>query len=212
MNPSHPPSLRILCFGASITAGFYRFGLLHHPYALRLEERLKQSFPKTEIDIDIDALSGDTDVAGQYLSRLIPRCAGKYRKQYEWIIVQGGGNDLGIGITPEEIFEELKKVWRIALDSGAKVLALTVTETSDRRSATRDRYEKLNKMIKVHREEGFYVADVSSALPWPKNEEEQRRLWDDGLHFTRAGYDILGDAIESRLLEVSLKRSLAAKM
>ena len=131
MNPSQPSSLRILCFGASITAGLYRFGLLHHPYALRLEERLKQSLPKTNIEIDIDALSGDTVIAGEYSSRLIPRCKGDNRKQYDWIIMQGGGNDLGRGRAPERIYEEMMKIWRVALDSGAKVLALTVTERAD---------------------------------------------------------------------------------
>ena len=195
MISSQPSSLRILCFGASITAGFHRFGLAHHPYALRLEERLKERFPQAEIDIDIDAFSGDRVIAGQYFSRLELRCTGKHKIKYDWIIMQGGGNDLGFGRAPERIYEELKNLWRIALDSGAKVLALTVTETADRRTTMRARYDALNRMIMDHKEGGFHVADVCSALPWVTDIEEQRRLWDDGLHFTPAGYDAIGDSI-----------------
>ena len=212
MDSSRPSSLRILCFGASITAGFHKFGLAHHPYALRLEERLKEKFPHADIDIDIDALSGDRIIAGQYFSRLKLRCTGKTKIQYDWIIVQGGGNDLGFGRPPERIYEELKKVWRIALDSGAKVLALTVTETADRRANMRARYDALNRMILAHGEERIHAADVCSALPWPKRQEDQKRLWDDLLHFTPAGYDVIGDAIAHSVIEIASQPSSVSKM
>ena len=208
MDHSGAPSLRILCFGASITAGFYRFGLCHHPYALRLEERLKQAFPSTKIDLDIDALSGDTVKGGQYISRLQPRLQKHASRPYDWIIFQGGGNDLGLGRPPESIDEELKKIWQLGLDTGAKVLALTVTETGDRSAKTRARYEALNTMIMAHNGVEIHVADVCSAIPWPANEAEQRKIWDDGLHFTKHGYEMLGDAIADVICNNASKRPL----
>ena len=211
MGPSLPPSLRILCFGASITAGFYRFGLAYHPYAVRLEERLKNSLPSTKITIDVDALPGDTVIGGEYFSRLRPRCSRDSKNAYDWIIVQGGGNDLGFGHPPERIYEELKNVWKVALNTGARVMALTVTETSDRSTPTRTKYQALNKMIMGHREDRFYVADVCGAIPWPDNETEQRRIWDDGLHFRKAGYDMLGDAIGHQVLD-SFQRPQTTKI
>ena len=193
MDPALPTPLRILCFGASITAGFYRFGLCHHPYAIRLEECLKQSLPpNTPIQIEIDGLSGDTVIDGEYSDRLGPRCK---NEKYDWIIVQGGGNDLGFGRTAREIYDELQKVWKMARASGWKVLALTVTETSDRSSAGRARYAALNNLVREHREDGFYVVDVERAIPWPNLEEEQKRIWYDGLHFRKGGYDMMGDGI-----------------
>ena len=200
MDPALPSSLRILCFGASITAGFHHFGLSHHPYAIRLEERLKQSLPSsTSIEIEIDGLSGDSAIDGEYFDRLEPRCK---TMEYDWIIVQGGGNDLSFGRTPQAIYAELQKIWRTARAKGWKVLALTVTETSDRSKAGRARYSALNELVRQHKEEGFYVADVERAIPWPAEEQEQRRIWDDGLHFKKVGYHMMGDAIAQRLLDI----------
>ena len=210
MDPALPSSLRILCFGASITAGFHHFGLSHHPYAIRLEERLKQSLPSsTPIEIEVDGLSGDSVIDGEYFDRLEPRCE---NEEYDWIIVQGGGNDLGFGRTPQAIYTELQKIWKSARDKGWKVLALTVTETSDRSKAGRARYSALNDLVSQHKEDDFYVADVERAIPWPAEEQEQKRIWDDGLHFKKVGYDMMGDAIAQRLLDIMRSNKPTAKI
>ncbi|KAL9023116.1 MAG: hypothetical protein Q9196_007382, partial [Gyalolechia fulgens] len=136
---SPPSNLRILCFGASITAGFHSFGLAHHPYAHRLTQRLQASLPATQIDLEIDALSGDRVIGGQYLPRLTGRIstadltAKAATPRYDWIILQAGGNDLYHGETPQAIYSALRTLWSLCLSHGIRVLALTVTETSDHR-------------------------------------------------------------------------------
>ncbi|KAL8928157.1 MAG: hypothetical protein Q9208_001867 [Pyrenodesmia sp. 3 TL-2023] len=202
-----PPTLRILCFGASITAGFHHFGLSHHPYAKRLTQRLQTALPSSKITIDIDALSGDRVIGGQYSTRLKTHfgttTSAKNSSDYDWIIFQGGGNDLGWGKEPTAIFEEMKKLWGMCVSGGAKVMALTVTETSDQSRGTRERYGKLNGLIRDYRREGFFVADVEKKVPYGSMDPELRRkVWDDGLHFKPLGYDMIGDAVADRLLEV----------
>ncbi|KAL8823367.1 MAG: hypothetical protein Q9170_008366, partial [Blastenia crenularia] len=198
-----PQDLRILCFGASITAGFYSFGLKHHPHAKRLKERLRVSLPSANISIDIEALSGDRVIGGNYLPRLRPHFNSDPPKKYDWVIFQGGGNDLGWGKEPTAIFDALQECWRICLDADTQVMALTVTETSGQSKRTRERYEKLNALIKGHREDGYFVADVCAKVPYSAMSEEMRKkIYDDGLHFKPAGYDMIGDAIADRMLEV----------
>lgn len=217
-----PPQIRILCFGASITAGFYRFGLAHHPYAKRLLQVLQTALPTTKIEVDIDALSGDRVIGGRYFERLAPHLPkNKNPKQnepslaaaepyYDWIIIQAGGNDLfAPSSSPAAIFTALKSLWRLCLskNSGTKILALTVTETSNHQSPRiAAKYEELNRLIREHEsggEERFFVADVCKAVPWVGVEErERRKVWDDGLHFRPEGYDRLGDAVAGRLLEI----------
>ena len=203
MAVSAPPTLRILCFGASITAGFHMFGLAYHPYSQKLKSSLQQSFPQTELDLTVDAISGDVVLGGHYIRRLEAQCAPNTAK-FDWMIFQGGGNDLGQGKQPQEVFEGLKKIWRMALDSGANVLALTVTETSSPSTQVRHQYDRLNQMILDHREEGYYVADLCTAIPYYDMDPERRtRIWDDGLHFKREGYDLMGETIAGRLKEIS---------
>ncbi|KAL8680839.1 MAG: hypothetical protein Q9186_003017 [Xanthomendoza sp. 1 TL-2023] len=202
------PELRILCFGASITAGSYNFGLNHHPYATRLKYRLQSAHPSHRITVDIDGLPGDSVKGGEYSSRLATHFNNASRK-YDWLIFQGGGNDLLKSEEEEEeptaIFDEMQKLWHRALHSGGamKIMALTVTDTEDQRARTRERYSQLNLMITNHQQEHYFVADVFSRIPYadmPKNMRE--KVWDDGLHFKPAGYDMLGDAVADRLLEI----------
>lgn len=204
--------LRIICFGASITSGFHSFGLYSHPYAIQLKAQLHQSLPSTRLVIDVDGLPGDRIIGGQYFSRLDSLCSKDPKTAYDWIIVQGGGNDLGWGKQPSQIFEELKKIWSIALGTGAHILALTVTETSDSSMQTRKSYDALNAMILNHHEDRFHVADVCTKVPYTSMDEATRRkIWDDGLHLKPAGYDMMGDAIADRLLEI-LQKSTTPKI
>ena len=46
--------IRILCFGASITAGWNQLGRRYYPYASTLEARLKEALPKRHISIQVD--------------------------------------------------------------------------------------------------------------------------------------------------------------
>lgn len=197
--------LRILCFGASITAGFHSWGLRHHPYATRLKDRLHAGLPSRSLEVEVDGLSGDRIIGGEYLSRLtrhFDATAGK-DERLDWLIFQGGGNDLVCGQEPAAIFDLLKTLWQISLQQGTKVMALTVTDTNDQRPQTRESYTKLNELIKTYQHENFFVADLFREIRYVETSSEMRKaIWDDGLHFKPAGYDMIGDAIADRLLEV----------
>ena len=210
MNAAAPFSLRILCLGASITAGYTDGGLAYHPYAKQLKDTLAQHLLHTRLEIDLAALNGDRVLGGQYLPRIKAHLARHVGKPpYDWIIIQGGGNDLRHGEPPEQVYKGLRRIWQAALSSGARVLALTITETEDRSRQTRLKYDAVNRMILDHREDGYATADVCSAIPWSKEDSEIERIWDDGLHFTPVGYDMLGDAIANRLVQLVLEPPLA---
>lgn len=48
-----------------------------------------------------------------------------------------------------------------------------------------------------------YALDLKSAIPYhDMNEQRREEIWDDGLHFTDKGYDLMGEVISERLLEL----------
>ncbi len=69
-------SLRILCFGDSLTAGFSQGGALYHPYAGALKESLEKAFPLFNITTDVQGAPGDqvTTPPGNYLTRMDTLC------------------------------------------------------------------------------------------------------------------------------------------
>lgn len=122
---------------------------------------------------------------------------------YDWVIVQGGGNDLGWDRTPEDIFAALRVVWDIPLKAGAKVLALTVTEHGNDNAQQNEKREILNALVSSYHADGFYTADLATAIPYKSMPVEKRKkIWSDDTHFTKEGYELMGDAIADRLVEI----------
>ncbi len=111
MDTRHPETLRILCFGDSLTAGYTRYGLEHYPYSDFLKKTLRKFFPSTKITIDNSGLSGDRVKAGRFLRRMEGKCAKAAANPYNWVIVLGGTNDLGWGEAPEAIYEALSMLF-----------------------------------------------------------------------------------------------------
>lgn len=114
MDTNAPETLRILCFGDSLTAGYTHYGLEHYPYSDYLEKTLQKFLPSTKINIDNAGLSGDRVKAGLFLCRIEGKCAKAAAKPYDWVIVLGGTNDLGWGEAPEEIYEALSMLFLIS--------------------------------------------------------------------------------------------------
>ena len=45
--------------------------------------------------------------------------------------------------------------------------------------------------------------DLFTAIPYKNMDEEKRdKIWDDGVHLTEAGYDLMGDVVADRLIDL----------
>lgn len=85
--------------------------------------------------------------------KLTAKQGNKAKAPYDWIIILGGTNDLGYGFEAEPVFAGLEKIYQVALEHGANILALTVPEcyaVSPKLDARRD---KLNTLIKEYKAE-----------------------------------------------------------
>lgn len=200
--------VRILCFGASITAGWSQLGSRYYPYANTLETRLKEALPGRYFAVQIDGLPGDTAVYGQYMKRL-RSLTSTTSSPYDFVIVQGGGNDLAWSIEPKEIFEALREVWSVAFDAGSTVIALTVTKTVGASENLARKYDALNDLIVKEEHEKLYSVDVSNMLPpATKQNVGVTGIYDlDGVHLRKKGYEMMGDAIASSLIEIIRAKS-----
>lgn len=107
MNDTLPESLRILCFGDSLTAGYTSYGWELYPYADHLRVALQHMLSTSDIEVDAAGLSGD-QVRGSYLPRIEAKCANT-ESPYDWIVVMGGTNDLAWGQQPDSIYEGLSE-------------------------------------------------------------------------------------------------------
>jgi lysophospholipase L1-like esterase len=69
-------TIRILCFGDSLTAGYSSMGAVHHPYQDKLAQMVEMAFPEYEIETVADGLSGDlvSSDRGQFGKRMQKQC------------------------------------------------------------------------------------------------------------------------------------------
>jgi hypothetical protein len=47
-----------------------------------------------------------------------------------------------------------------------------------------------------------YTYDLRKAVPWDVPEEQRNEIWDDPVHFTAKGYDLIGRLLSERLTEI----------
>ncbi|CAM1506812.1 Fc.00g064530.m01.CDS01 [Cosmosporella sp. VM-42] len=194
-------SLRILCFGDSLTSGYCNWGMHSHPYSIKLQERLQQAFPHVDIDIVTNGAPGD--VAS--FERFEKRIKNEYEKNFffDWAIILGGTNDLGYGISAAKIYQALQTVWSISISKGSKVLALTVPECESKSERLVQRRDELNLNILTHQEPNYYFFDLESKIPFHAlSQADREKYWDDGLHLRDDGYDWMGDHIADGLIRI----------
>ncbi|KAI1259811.1 GDSL-like Lipase/Acylhydrolase [Xylariaceae sp. FL1019] len=196
---SKADTLRILCFGNSLTAG-YPAG---NPYAVKLAEKIEKECPGRKVEFDVEGLPGDLVTTGQFIERMASAWT-IAEKPYDWTIVLGGTNDLGWGRTSEAIIEGLKRTWGIPLSRGGKVLSLTVPETKGKFQSITQKRNEVNDAIRSYERTRFFHFDLFKAVPYHGMEPEDRaRYWEpDGVHLSEAGYDYMGEKVGEALVRI----------
>ncbi|PKS06536.1 hypothetical protein jhhlp_007284 [Lomentospora prolificans] len=196
------PGLKVLCFGDSLTSGYYSFGLGEHPYAETLVQRLRAALPAHLLPVSVKA-------EGRSCERL--RTIGVLTSSQMRIHMTGPSslavqsNDIAYCFTATEIYSALKETWAIPLSKGTKVLALTVPECKSKAQFATDTRNNLNKLILRHKEPNFYAFDLHAHIPYHSlSPEEVEKYWDDGLHLTEEGYDWMGGHIADALIKLIL--------
>jgi hypothetical protein len=111
-------------------------------------------------------------------------------------------SDLGYGIDGSKIYEALTKAWDVPLSKNSKVLALTVPECGPRPASLEARRNALNELILSHVDNNFHSYDLKSKIPYHSlSKEDREKYWDDHLHMTSDGYDLMGGFVADALLQ-----------
>ncbi|WP_373018777.1 GDSL-type esterase/lipase family protein [Thiomicrorhabdus sp.] len=166
---------KILAFGDSLTVGVGVSPAQSYPAVLeKLSGRV----------VINSGVSGETSEQG--LSRLKEELQ---RHQPALLILLEGGNDVLKNVSPETVEANLGKMIRVAKDQGVSVLLVGVPEKGVFPD-TADWYESLSDEYEVPLENDI-VADLMGRLT----------MKSDYVHFNRAGYQALAEAIYKKLKE-----------
>lgn len=222
--------MNILCFGDSLTEGYYNGGKNFHPYTWKLKELLEEKANSQQCSSVTNAgVSGET-ICVDMKARL-PNSLKKHGvKNVDVLIMQGGTNDILKYTdlqTSLDLFQEFQKLLKIAVDSGSvrNILILTTLEgfytsadeavmshkISDdfRRTFNQKILESYSSSTKEEQQQQqqicaakIKVCDIAKEFPlFSLDEAERKALWDDNIHPSVSGYDKMGEIIFENLKE-----------
>lgn len=200
----------ILCYGDSLTAGYYSKGRRFEPYARALAEGLdlaglscKVSFcghsGRTAEEMVHAAGSSLTDVVGlrgKGLLRMLEEDG-----PFDLVIIMAGTNDLGFGATHAQLLEWLRSLHAMCHDRGVRTMALAPPPAPCSNSAREgDRRQLLASIQRWCHGVERIVSCVDPADYLPMSES---KVWDhDGLHFSPVGSRALGRGLAKLCLDL----------
>ncbi|KAK2596180.1 hypothetical protein QQS21_006385 [Conoideocrella luteorostrata] len=140
-------SLDILCFGDSLTSGYYAMGLMTHPYSMAFRTKVQAALPDTAINVYTNGSPGDVASFPAFQQRLRNECA---KRHYDWVIILGGTNDLAYRVPTEAMYKTFQANCDIPLRKGSKVLALTIPESKAKPGWVVKARNDINSLILAH--------------------------------------------------------------
>ena len=211
-------TIRILCFGDSLTAGSGWDTNISHPYSAKLQEHF-DNHDKTVLGPSIRPIFrvDNAGIPGERVKEeMLPRLYQTLQRagaKYNWVIILGGTNDVkkyrenaaSFDIQDSKsIFHALVNLHNISHTFGAKTVAVSIPDRECEGSGTcfhlKEAHLKINELLKEfssRNKEKVILADLASEVFLPRD----KRLWGDPTHFNKQGYDKMADVIYNAMKE-----------
>lgn len=206
-------SALVVCFGDSLTAGFQSPTPenpkgAETPYGRFLQDRLGKT-----VLVRISGKCGE--LTGEMVNRF-KRSVSDQKPDY--VPILGGTNDLGWGLSPDDVMANLVTMYELTLNAGGVPIPVTVPpvriegeqcnleakEWVDRRLTRGDR---LNKMIRDYAESSHLaVVDLFTGTVDPNDGQLAVAYSNDGVHLTTDGYLLFAELVD-HVLRPMLQRA-----
>ncbi len=188
---------RVLCIGDSHTAGFPLFdpvygGNPRSSYQYWLQKNCELLVPEFSLVLSNQGICGQT--SHEIVTRL-RRELDHSQTEYNMVILWAGANDIALGYSPLDIFENIKQGVGISQEFGLNILVPTIPPMP---MGWGDVVRQVNTILTNNSSEHYYLVDVYTVL------EETSKLspkYDcgDGVHLSIEGYKAVASTIQQVL-------------
>ena len=199
---------KILCFGDSLTKGYYHHGRAYHPYSIKLESLLKED--------GVDAKVINHGVNGECVALEMQRRLARDLEQLPnlaLVIILGGTNDLlNLDCVRKlDLFQEIKNLHMLVRAKGYKSVIVTIPEAKAARLGTdtmslieyRKELDTTNQRLRMYsvatRLPIVDLADQFTRHSLNGKQVDPEVMWDDDIHPSREGYDRIGEIVYEKI-------------
>jgi acyl-CoA thioesterase-1 len=200
--PRMSSQIRVVALGDSLTVGFQSYGLngdavKSTPYTDFLIGQTRRDFPSDSLSIEIINKGIVGELSAQMMARfdsdVIPLSP-------KVVIILGGSNDLGWGLAPREILENLSAIYSRSCENQITPIACTVPSILGYDEGIPPRIA-LNRLLQERCQEiGIRCVDVFRATLDKNTDRLALQYSSDGLHLNSDGYRKMGAAIYEEAL------------
>jgi len=191
--------MKIVALGNSLTMGLQSnlnnpFAFQVTPYTDHLKD-LAQSYIDThKLGIRLEIVN--KGVCGELTSNMLIRFnKDVLEQQPDYVIIIGGSNDVGWGIYPKEIFNNLKAMYDKAETGHVQPISCSIPSIIGFDDLIPPRIE-LNKLIQEEAEKRTIpFVDLYRATSDPKTSQLLAEYSSDGLHLNTDGYRTIGKVV-----------------
>eukprot|EP00437_Effrenium_voratum_P011038 CAMPEP_0181419612 /NCGR_PEP_ID=MMETSP1110-20121109/12162_1 /TAXON_ID=174948 /ORGANISM="Symbiodinium sp., Strain CCMP421" /LENGTH=260 /DNA_ID=CAMNT_0023542631 /DNA_START=61 /DNA_END=840 /DNA_ORIENTATION=- len=189
------PRWRILCYGDSLTAGFFAGGMKFEPYGRTMSEVLSAGGYPCEVSVCGHSGCTTRDMLDARQTELADVVAGLSRildaKPYDLVIIMSGTNDMGRGTCSSTIVEDLSHLHAVCHDRGVPTMVLAPPPAPAYGQMQEVQRQYLCQQLR-------HFASCSTSVcafldPADLVSTANGQLWEgDGLHFAPNGSQALG--------------------
>lgn len=211
---SDPYSRNILCFGDSLTSGFFNHGRNFHPYSQRLSQLLNSD---GRLKYYVKTSGKVREMAHGSMTKRLPQVLGN-SSRFDWVIILGGTNDVAhvknfgdddsfmtqlINVWQPRITRDIEMLHETAHRYGARTLLLTIPETAYEAWPSfktlwvmRNRLNEDLRKYALRSQGNVVLCDLAAKFPRHSlPPQTQALLWNDHLHPTAYGYDKMAEIV-----------------
>jgi acyl-CoA thioesterase I len=186
--------MRIITFGDSLTSGYQSPSEKNPtgeatPYGRFLKARLGES-----AEVKIRGINGELtkDMVLRFDRDVLNRFP-------DYVVILGGANDLGWGIPPAEVINNLTAMYERATRSRIKAVAITIPSIRGVDALIPPRQSVNRAILDYCRENSHPVIDFFLATAEPDTLRLAETYSNDGLHLTTEGYRFLAELLYEKI-------------
>eukprot|EP01083_Nonionella_stella_P067073 177159_1 len=210
--------LNILCFGASLVAGFYKDwdnwyldeetqkpnATFYSPFSNTLQSLIISNFKMDKSELNIVTRGVPGQCAVNMMDRL-NKCLKEHKNiQFDLVMICAGTNDIAWVKDTQKIIDKIIEMHAFCHTNGIKSVIITIPECERQNDAVIQKRNEINNSLKQYADSNpnnVMLFDLYSKLKYHCLDTEKKELyWNDGLHFTPVGYKYWGQMIYQFLL------------
>ena len=209
------PLMNVLCFGDSLTSGYYNHGRGKHPYSIRLNQLLNPGGAHRYAIVTRGVIG---EMAHGSMTKRLPKVLNEGTR-FDWVLILGGTNDVAhvknfgddeeftsqlISVWSPKIVKDIKQLHEIARQYGARTVLMTIPETAyelwPEFRSIRNMRLSVNAALRQYAtqvRDTTVLCDLAIKLPRSTLSKELRKVyWNDHIHMNPIGYNKMADIIE----------------